>query len=348
MFFHKTNINTIKTIEDEYKNCFIYGVKRAEKIKKFIPKEIRLSGLIDREFLSYNDKNDNKVIPVEAIKQEKYDYIYISSVKHANEMLDELYKNNVPVDKIIFPIDKKHGKFQTIVDKNTGRYCFRYINKIIKFDVFSESDIRCYEEVFRDEAYKSDMPEEDTIYIDFGMNIGAAALYFAQYDSVKRIYGFEPFPDTFKQAEHNIAINDETIRSKFLIYDYAISDESGEKDIEVYREYSRTQSILVGEPLADMKSIRTVHIKKKQARQILEDILSSEIGKKIILKIDVEGSEYGIFENIKATDILKKIDRLIIEYHRGIMPLLKVIDESGFSYRIVGNNVQGFIFGVRS
>ena len=85
-------------------------------------------------------------------------------------------------------------------------------------------------------------------------------------------------------------------------------------------------------------------IKKKEAKEVLGEILQKEAGKKVILKIDVEGSEYGIFENIHDTDILDRVDRIIMEYHRGILPLLCEIDARQFKYRIKGTEKMGFIF----
>ena len=134
------------------------------------------------------------------------------------------------------------------------------------------------------------------------------------------------------------------IKAKFDICELAISDCKGTEQIEIYSEHMLERSIVDGITEEGHKPLRVVAIKKIEAREVPEEILQKEVDNKVILKIDVEGFEYGIFENIHDTDILDRVDCIIIEYHRGIMPLLHEIDARHFRYRINGNEKTGFIF----
>ncbi|MFH1644226.1 MAG: FkbM family methyltransferase, partial [bacterium] len=72
-------------------------------------------------------------------------------------------------------------------------------------------------------------------------------------------------------------------------------------------------------------------------------LLSSYINQKVdFLKMDIEGAETLVFQDLKNNDKLKYINEMIIEYHHtlkenGLSKLLKALEKNNFVYQISSN-----------
>lgn len=63
----------------------------------------------------------------------------------------------------------------------------------------------------------------DTTLIDLGTNIGDTAIYFAMSDKVKKVYAYEPIPQTYRVAKENIAKAPEEISKKIILLNAAVT-----------------------------------------------------------------------------------------------------------------------------
>ena len=94
---------------------------------------------------------------------------------------------------------------------------------------------------------------------------------------------------------------------------------------------------------------------EKRKVQILEasteinNIILENKQKKIILKIDCEGAEYEILENLFASKIINKIDVILLEWHdNGAEPIEKLLLLSGFdTFSISLGLKSGMIYSKR-
>ena len=66
-----------------------------------------------------------------------------------------------------------------------------------------------------------------------------------------------------------------------------------------------------------------------------------------VLKMDCEGAEFEILENL-STDDLKKIKVIGLEYHRCPQPIIQKLECAGFDVKIVNvfNSNQGLLLAV--
>lgn len=194
----------------------------------------------------------------------------------------------IPASKINIELD---DNVKTTVCKGDRRILYDINGTKIYSKTISDACI--ISEVFKKNIYGFIPNNKETIVVDIGMNIGAVPLYFAGNKNVKKIYGFEPFFETYNQALENIRLNDQYIRDKIKTFNVALSNCNEKRKISYNAEFSGGNTILWG----NGKNITEIEVKK--ASEVIKPILDENKDKFIVFKIDCEGSEYDIFESLE-------------------------------------------------
>lgn len=206
---------------------------------------------------------------------------------------------------------------------------------ITDFDIVSE--------IFAMNTYNFHIPGQcETVVVDMGMNIGVASLYFASMENVVSVYGFEPFPDTYRQALENFALNDGCIRNKIHTENVAVTDRDEVREVSVNTEHTGGRSVL-----CDCAGTEKVRIHCRSAEGVVGKIVKENPGRKIVLKIDVEGSEFVIFESLGKTDILEHVDAVLMEYHGMPVAITELLDRYGFRYTVSGVRDFGILYAFK-
>jgi FkbM family methyltransferase len=161
----------------------------------------------------------------------------------------------------------------------------------------------------------------DFVVFDVGMNRGYAALKFANFDSCKAVYGFEIDPDTYDFALENFRLNPR-LSSKIRPYNFGLYNKTTELDLYYIPgydgisttkiEFAKTQT----EWLREKEKMQSKKAQVKQAGMTILDIIKNEnITSNIVLKIDTEGAEHKIIDDIISKGLLDKIDLIMGEIH---------------------------------
>ncbi len=75
----------------------------------------------------------------------------------------------------------------------------------------------------------------------------------------------------------------------------------------------------------------TVSVQLQSVNQILDGLFLQYPRSPVLLKIDCEGEEYAIFENLTNTGYLEKVCCVLVEWHeKGAEPIVKVLRQHGF------------------
>lgn len=186
-----------------------------------------------------------------------------------------------------------------------------------------------YREIFMDEQYKFVSNKSKPLIIDCGSNIGVAVLYFKKLFPESRIIAFEPNPHTFRLLEKNISVNNlknvET-HNKALWHEETV--------ISFFIDEN------VGTLLGSVRKDRGGDHELKIRTEKLSDLLA-QYDKVDMLKMDVEGAEINVIDDLKRNNMIQKADRYIIEYHHNISDdksalssFLKIFEDNGFNYVI--------------
>lgn len=168
-----------------------------------------------------------------------------------------------------------------------GKYKFYVRESPLFDDEFVVSEIwDCDNYRVRKEMLKSG------VVLDIGSNIGDFAIYASQFAPV---IAYEPQPDNWRMLLMNLDINKDVLKHPItpinkaigLKGEFTIDNSSGHS--QVGKEGAKCQSITFDEAVKDIKQID-------------------------ILKADVEGSEYDLFDNC-SDENLKRIRYLTMELH---------------------------------
>ena len=197
------------------------------------------------------------------------------------------------------------------------------------------------DEVFEELPYDFYTDSEVPLIIDAGSNIGIATLFFKKRYPNARVLCFEPDPNSFEALKLNISMN--SIAGVRLV-NSALSMKEGEIDffgqVSVDSPDSRGNSI-----------IKTWGIQRKVNDTLKVDSvrLSSYINCDIdFLKLDIEGAEQQVLEDLERTSKLQFIKKAVIECHEclgmeafnNLDRILEILERNNFSIEITEKDTK--------
>jgi FkbM family methyltransferase len=185
-----------------------------------------------------------------------------------------------------------------------------------------------FEEIFADKGYYFKARCQGPLILDVGSNIGMALLYFKWLYTDARVLAFEPDAKTFQLLKSNVERNhlkDVTLVNK------AVGDSAG-----TVRFYYNA-----GEPGSAKMTIRA-RSDFDSSRQVECVPLSHYVNEEVdFLKMDVEGAEQLIMQELERSGKLKYVREMVMEYHLHLTPrddalskTLAILERNDFGYQI--------------
>lgn len=186
-----------------------------------------------------------------------------------------------------------------------------------------------FEEIFITQSYTFQTTSAEPFIIDCGSNIGMSILFFKKLYPNAHIIGFEPDQKTFDTLTHNITHNNIT---SVQLYNKALYNK--ETELTFYHNPTIDGDLRMG-----------IHQEHRFAGYKVKAVpLSSFIDKKVdFLKMDIEGAERYVFEDLVANDKLKLINQMVFEYHHHVAAqedqdtlsgILAQLENNGFGYQV--------------
>ena len=220
----------------------------------------------------------------------------------------------------------------------------------LTYSIKSEEDLFILTEIFDQQCYNFQTSGE-TVVIDIGMNIGIASLFFASDPNVCRVYSFEPFKRTYELACANLRLNP-IYEAKITTHNFGLSGQDSTQELPYIEERKGSLGVQ-GMPnnfTPAAVDLNLQRIELREAATVLRPIFAAHANANIVLKMDCEGSEYGIFENLAAAQMLGRFQAIMLEWHReGPRPLRDALHEHGFEVFTFGDHPSqvGMLYAVR-
>jgi len=176
-------------------------------------------------------------------------------------------------------------------------------------------------------------PKAGWIVIDVGAHIGLYTIRAARLvgsDGV--VIAIEPNPSSYEVLKLNLKLNRLT---NVIPVNIAISNFSG-KAVLYIPSYTANASLNNDYVrVAGYERVDCCLVNVKKLSQLIRDLKLNRID---LLKIDAEGEELKIVEEIRNSNILDIVDRLVIEVHKDVVDHLVVADvleREGFKVIVV-------------
>ncbi len=244
------------------------------------------------------------------------------------------YKSDINKDKKHF---KKFGYELSAEDS-------KYVIKGKKFTIKGNSPNTIYicGEVLCKDEYNFEQNEKYVLF-DIGQNIAITSILKATDEKCVHVYGFEPFTETFNQGQDNVSTNG--LNHKITSFNFGLSNKN--KTLEISYNLERIGS------MSSVKDIfpgnKKAEIEIKNASEILKPLFEKH-NEKIVLKIDCEGAEFEILEDLHKNEMLKKVSCLMIEWHyKNPERIVEILKQNSFSVFCTSeiNSEIGFIRAVK-
>ncbi|MCX6787568.1 MAG: FkbM family methyltransferase [Candidatus Kaiserbacteria bacterium] len=186
-----------------------------------------------------------------------------------------------------------------------------------------------FTEIFFKETYYLTPTQESIRVIDCGANIGVSLLYIKIRAPHARVLCFEPNPAARAVLEKNIAEND--WEKDVQVFPYALGKEKGTAEFFVEDANATSSGGSVANYLEKKGRVLTTYT-------VGVDTLSQYIDSAIdLLKIDIEGPEFDILEELIAQKKLQSVSCIQLEYHyipgfftRPLSEMLATLEKEGF------------------
>ncbi len=214
-------------------------------------------------------------------------------------------------------------------EKKTGHG--EAIQEIFGFNVMGSSYrelLYLFREIFLEHQYSFKSQKASPAIIDCGANIGMAILYFKKFYPESKVMAFEANPVTFNYLKKNIIANNLT---NVEIFNLALSDKQGTISFFVDDQNSLISSLDPNRYGSNRKKV-TINCDK------LSNFIAGNTFD--LAKIDVEGAEFQIMDDLMESKAIQKIEQFIVEYHHNmnetahLSKFLESFESSGFSYNI--------------
>ena len=156
----------------------------------------------------------------------------------------------------------------------------------------------------------------------------------AKLNNVDKIYAFEPVLETFNQAKLNFEFN--KAKSKVVEFNNFGLGKNNRNETFIFDNNFKGNTGVRGElsnSYSNNLNTTEVKVEIKEATSVLRKVLDENLNATIVVKMDCEGAEYEIFENILETGFIKEVDVFMLEWHdKGSKYIEDILIANDFNY----------------
>ena len=166
-------------------------------------------------------------------------------------------------------------------------------------------------------------------FIDIGANQGLYSLVAGSNVNCLKVFAFEPVPTTSEILTKNISMNN--LGGKSEVHTKAISNKNTFQKIYINLEHSGATSI--NQVTSESRSSQAVDIETVNSSYLDELTIPKDVD--VVIKVDVEGYEKIVIEQLIQTNFLSNINTIYYEYDTKIQDNMdaieKLLRQNGFA-----------------
>jgi FkbM family methyltransferase len=167
---------------------------------------------------------------------------------------------------------------------------------------------RIYKHIFHDLQYDYHCARQDPFIIDCGSNIGLSVIFFKTRCPQAKILCFEPDIHAFPILKYNIEYNN---LQDVTLVNAAVTNVEGEIDFygQIHLDSPDSRGNSIVEQWGSQREInKTIKVKAVK----LSKYITSKVD---LLKLNIEGAEQQVLEDLDNADKFSLIDTIFLEVH---------------------------------
>jgi FkbM family methyltransferase len=203
-------------------------------------------------------------------------------------------------------------------------------------------DVWSIKETFLDDFYRLSYFDRrrSGVIIDVGAGIGEFAIQAAAFCPDCKIFGFEPFPESFNYFEQNIKLNN---LKNIVAVDAAATSIPGNLVMDISSGNPLQYQMRGGASESQSLSVKSIGL--------IEFMDTQAIKTCHFLKLDCEGGEFDILLPLHHHD-LARFETIVMEFHDTLTrhthhEIVEKLSAAGFRVEVVPNQVHadlGYIY----
>lgn len=187
-----------------------------------------------------------------------------------------------------------------------------------------------FHEVFIALEYQFNSTSQKPFIIDCGSNIGMSVLFFKWIYPASKVICFEPDRDAFDCLKKNVEVNDLT---NVTLHQKAVFNHDGSID---FWTDPKNPGTLKSSVVEERSPLHRETVDSTRLSNFITEPVS-------FLKLDIEGAELVVIEELSEAKKLGMISQICIEYHHHIENeidnlslLLQLLERESFGYQVSG------------
>jgi FkbM family methyltransferase len=149
-----------------------------------------------------------------------------------------------------------------------------------------------------------DYLKNDLNVLSFGLGEDISFDFVLAYEYKSMVHGFDPTPKSIAW------VKSQDLPDSFVLHEYGLADFNGTIEFYPPENPNHISYTTVNRPAFSNSSTDSIKVPVKTISTIMNDLQLKRID---ILKMDIEGSEYGVLNDLLVTDIRPK--QLLVEFH---------------------------------
>lgn len=223
----------------------------------------------------------------------------------------------------------------------------------IRFKINDEEELFILYEVFVEGVYNLSSPSHKPLaIIDIGMNVGITSLFYARKPVVDKVFSFEPFLPTYQMAMNNISLNP-LFSDKIFAFNIGLDKQEQVLQLP-YSFYQKGRMAVNGKQQKTglhKKEVSMEAVILKSAANEFQKIKTQTNGHLVVCKMDCEGAEYDIMDDLFSHGLLSVVDVYFIEWHyKHPADIVSMLMES--NYNVISttspNLNSGMIYAIKN
>jgi FkbM family methyltransferase len=227
----------------------------------------------------------------------------------------------LPKTDIAVTLLKSYVKLESISRNSNSRFSWNAeygaldcVHDGVLYQISSADDAYVLREILLDGVYGCYFCRP-TVVVDVGANVGFAALQFAANNPDARVVACEPLHDVYLRAISNVALNPH-LKERISIHNVALFSHNGEEVVRSNTHNRVRSSLVIDNPELAVGKEEAIAVTVSRASEFIRKVVKNNQGRALVLKLDCEGSEYAILDDLISSGSLCQVNMVMFEWHR--------------------------------